>query len=133
MKRYWGIALAGAMVMVLGVAWESQAGEGARVRCRIRSNRVRIQVDGRRLNPGTYTAQVVNLTASKIASTEPGKEATATAAAPNVDLDFDTTAQANDLDSFIAGDFATVGDVVQAYVLDSLGLSVASAVTACGR
>lgn len=133
MKRSWGITCVGVLVLLCGMALESSA-ESARVRCRVRDGRVRIQLDGRALAPGVYKAQVLNLTANKLAETAVGKEATATVAAPNVDLDFDSTAQVDDLDSPIAGDFAVQNDLIQAYVVRVLGnLSVASAATQCTR
>ena len=49
-------------VLLLGtMALEAQAAS-ARVRCRVRGDRVRVMVDGQDLEPGIYTARLKNLT-----------------------------------------------------------------------
>jgi hypothetical protein len=92
---------------------------------------VRVKIDGQNLAPGTYTARVTNLRTSGVATTEPGKEAVATASVRDVDLDFDSTAQADDNDSFIAANFAVAGDDVNAEVLDAQGATIASRTASC--
>lgn len=90
-----------------------------------------MKIDGQNLAPGTYTARVTNLRTTRVATTEAGKEAVATASVRDVDLDFDSTAQPDDNDSFIAADFAVAGDNVSGEVLDSQGMTVASQTAAC--
>ncbi|MFQ5539861.1 MAG: hypothetical protein ACE5FB_05625 [Candidatus Binatia bacterium] len=106
------------LMVLLATAMEAQAAT-ARARCRVRDGRVRVQVDGQDLAPGTYTAKVTNQGPSNtgaMETTEGGKEQTATAAAPDVDLDFDSTADPDDADSPIGSNFAAQGDSVKAEV-----------------
>ena len=105
---------------------------GARVRCRVESSRLRIQVDGQALLPGTYYAVVINTATTKQVRTEAGKERTATALQPNIDLDFDSTAGSADLDSFVARTFARSGQTVSAVVKNkATNATVASASVKC--
>ncbi|MFZ4661189.1 MAG: hypothetical protein ACOYNY_29525 [Caldilineaceae bacterium] len=107
---------------------------GARVRCRVDSSRLRIQVDGQALLPGTYYAVVTNTVTKATVRTQAGKERTATALQPNIDLDFDNTAGPADLDSYVALTFATSGQVVRAVVKNkATGATVATASTTCSR
>lgn len=119
-------------VLVFGaMALEAQAAS-ARVRCRVRGNRVRIMVDGQDLAPGVYTARLKNLTTGAAAKTTPGKEAEATADMPDVDLDFDSKADDTvDDQSSIRAAFADPGDTVRAVVRDDAGASVARATAVC--
>lgn len=106
----------------------------ARVRCRVESSRLRIQVDGQGLAPGTYFAVVINTVTQKSVRTQAGKERTATALLQDIDLDFDSTAGAADLDSYVARTFAGAGQVVRAVVKNkATGATVASASTTCSR
>lgn len=108
----------------------------ARARCRVVGTRVRVQVDGQDLDPGVYSAILRNLTNGATASTTPGKERTATALDPDVDLDFDSTAGRRDADSFISPTFARAGNQVKADVVtlqNGAFVSVASASTRCSR
>ena len=103
---------------------------GARVRCRVESSRLRIQVDGQALLPGTYYAVVTNTVTKATVRTQAGKERTATALQPNIDLDFDNTAGPADLDSYVARTFASSGQVVRAVVKNkATGATVATAST----
>lgn len=105
---------------------------GARVRCRVESSRLRIQVDGQALAPGTYYAVVTNTATTKSVRTQAGKERTATALQPNIDLDFDSTAGAADLDSYVARTFARSGQTVRAVVKNkATNATVASASVRC--
>lgn len=107
---------------------------GARVRCRVESSRLRIQVDGQTLRPGTYYAVVTNTVTSATVRTQTGKERTATALQPNIDLDFDSTAGPADLDSYVARTFARSGQVVRAVVKNkATDVTVASASATCSR
>jgi hypothetical protein len=107
---------------------------GARVRCRVESSRLRIQVDGQALEAGTYYAVVTNTTTRKSVRTQAGKERAATALQPNIDLDFDSTAGAADLDSYVAATFARTGQVVRAVVKNkATNATVASASVTCRR
>jgi len=107
---------------------------GARVRCRVDSSRLRIQVDGQALLPGTYYAVVTNTVTKATVRTQAGKERTATALQPNIDLDFDNTAGPADLDSYVALTFASSGQVVRAVVKNkATGATVATASTTCSR
>lgn len=120
-------------ILLLSVALEAHAAS-ARARCRVRDGRVRVMIDGQNLLPGLYRAVVTNAISGEVARTERGKEARATVAVPNVDLDFDSTAQANDVDSFISPDFADAGDNVRARVVSvATGTTVARATAACTR
>lgn len=91
----------------------------ARVRCRVRTDqsptRMRIQIDIDTPSAGTYVAKVTNQNSGAIAETEPGKERTV-AGPTSVDVDFDSTADPSDSDSFIRSTFANPGHVVQAEV-----------------
>ena len=131
MKRSWMLVIMCSVAMLLTMTLESHAAS-ARVRCRVRPNRLRIQVDGRNLAPGVYRAVVRNLDTSTTVRTERGKEDEATALDPNVDLDFDNTADANDFDSSVPLDFAAVGDRLRALVIDTESrLIVGRATTEC--
>ncbi|MFQ5911661.1 MAG: hypothetical protein ACE5JS_00575 [Nitrospinota bacterium] len=115
----------------LAMSLEAQAAS-ARARCRVRDDRVRVQIDGRDLAPGLYTAKVTNLDTPAMAATEPGKDVEATALRPDVDLDFDSTADPDDADSSIADDFAAGGERVLAEVKAATdGSTVAMATTEC--
>jgi hypothetical protein len=130
------IAACSGLALLLAAAPQASAAT-ARVRCEVRTDkrppRVRVKVDGQNLAPGTYTATVWNITRGGSATTEPGKEAVATAGVRDVDLDFDSTAQADDNDSVISSNFARPGDRVGARV-DLVGGTanpVATATTTC--
>jgi hypothetical protein len=98
------------------------------------SSRLRIQVDGQALLPGTYYAVVTNTVTKATVRTQAGKERTATALQPNIDLDFDNTAGPADLDSYVALTFASSGQVVRAVVKNkATGATVATASTTCSR
>jgi hypothetical protein len=128
-----GIALWCGGLLLVTASLEAEAAS-ARVRCQIVSGpRVRILVDGQDLARGVYTARVRNLETGKVASTEEGKEAVATRADPDVDLDFDSTADPSDSDSFIKANFAMPGDQVRARILNEDNLVVARAVATCER
>jgi hypothetical protein len=128
-----GVALLCGGLLLVTASLEAEAAS-ARVRCRIISGpRVRILVDGEDLARGVYTARVKNLETGKVARTEEGKEAVATRADPNVDLDFDSTADPTDSDSFIKANFATPGDQVLARILNADNVVVARAVATCAR
>ena len=131
MKRSWMLVIMCSVAMLLTMTLESHAAS-ARIRCRVRPNRLRIQVDGRNLDPGVYRAVVRNLDTGARVRTERGKEDEATVLDPNVDLDFDNTAGANDFDSFVALDFAEGGDRLRAVVIDvDSNLIVSRATTQC--
>lgn len=114
-------------VLVLGMTMDALAAS-ARVRCRVKDGRVRIQVDGMGLAPGLYSATVRNLHTNAKATTEPGKRRSPVGG--KVDLDFDSTAQANDLDSFISATFASPGHTVRATINPG---AVANATATCTR
>jgi len=105
---------------------------GARVRCRVESSRLRIQVDGQSLLPGTYYAVVTNTATRATVRTQAGKERTTTLLNPDADLDFDSTAGPADLDSFVARTFARSGQTVRAVVKNkATNATVASASVRC--
>ncbi|RMF90914.1 MAG: hypothetical protein D6736_05945 [Nitrospinota bacterium] len=116
MKYLRVVTILSGILLLLVLTLEIGEAASARVRCRVKKQRVRILVDGRDLEPGIYFAKVVNLRTRKITETEPGKEAEATALNPDVDLDFDSTAGPNDVDSFISPRFARRGDRIRAGV-----------------
>lgn len=120
------------VVLTLVITVTPAFAAGARVRCRVESSRLRIQVDGQALLPGTYIAVVTNTVTKATVRTQAGKERTATALQPNIDLDFDSTAGAADLDSYVAPTFARAGQIVRAVVKNkATGATVASASTTC--
>ena len=119
------VAVAGLAVAVLGVVAEADAAS-ARARCRVRDGRVRIQVDGRGLAPGAYTATVVNAATSASAVS---KLQTATPIVRNLDFDFDSTAGPADKDTFVPAGFLAQGQGIQVTV--NPGALVTS--TACKR
>lgn len=120
------------VVLTLVITVTPAFAAGARVRCRVESSRLRIQVDGQALLPGTYVAVVTNTVTKATVRTQAGKERTATALQPNIDLDFDSTAGAADLDSYVAPTFARTGQIVRAVVKNkATGATVASASTTC--
>ncbi len=128
------LAILGCIVLLLGLTLEMVEAATARVRCRVKGQRVRIQVDGQDLEPGIYRAVVTNLNTGAVAITEEGKEAEATELEPDVDLDFDSTADPDDNDSFIPANFARAGHRVQAEVENvDTGEVAASASTTCRR
>jgi hypothetical protein len=134
MKKFFVMAICG--LVVAGTALESLAAS-ARVRCRVQSGRLRVQVDGQNVPAGQYSATLTNLRSNATASTDPRKLRSPLIVAParvgNVDLDFDSTAQANDKDSRIAATFARSGDGIGA-VVNKVGttlIPVASATTTC--
>lgn len=114
-------------VLVLGMTIDALAAS-ARARCRVKDGRVRVQVDGLGLAPGLYSATVRNLSTGAKATTEPGKRRSPVGGA--VDLDFDSTAQANDADSFIPATFASPGHSVRATINPG---AVANATAICTR
>jgi hypothetical protein len=114
-------------VLVLGMTMEALAAS-ARVRCRVKDGRVRVQVDGMGLAPGLYSATVRNLNTNAKATTEPGKRRSPVGG--KVDLDFDSTAQADDADSFIPATFASPGHNVRAVINPG---AVANATATCTR
>jgi hypothetical protein len=107
----------------------------ARVRCRVRTDqsptRMRIQIDIDTPSEGTYVAKVTNQNSGAIAETETGKERTV-AGPTSVDLDFDSTADSSDSDSFISSTFANPGNVVQAEVSRILPTALAPELVATG-
>lgn len=126
-------AVLGCVAMAMGMAAEAEAAS-ARVRCRVESSRLRIQVDGQDLAVGTYAAKVKNARTGAIVNTEATKTRKVTLAPDDVDLDFDSTANSADLDSFVPKSFAQAGDTVRASViLKSTGVTVAAASTTCVR
>lgn len=134
MKKFFVMAMCG--LIVTGTALESLAAS-ARVRCRVQSGRLRVQVDGQNVTAGRYSATLTNLRSRATALTDPRKLQSPVIIAParvgNVDLDFDSTAQANDKDSRIAATFARSGDGIRA-VVNKVGTTlvpVASATTTC--
>lgn len=112
MKASRVVMLLGLGAVLLGFIPEADAAT-ARVRCRVRDARLRIMVDGQNLAPGTYTATVVNLETGDSAESKPQ---IATPAVPDVDFDFDSTAQPDDKDTFIPRNFAHRGDVIEATI-----------------
>ncbi len=119
--------------ILVAVALESHAA-GARVRCRVESGRLKIQVDGQDLARGTYSARVKNARTGKIVNTEASKVRTVTIAPDDIDLDFDSTAGSADLDSFVPASFANAGDTVRAGVINiKTGVTVAAASNSCVR
>ena len=126
-----GLMIFVCLTIVLAAAFEAQAAT-ARVRCRVESGRVRIQVDGQDLAKGTYGAKVKNARTGSVVRTEAAKVRTVTIAPDDVDLDFDSTAQKNDLDSFVSRTFVRAGDTVRASVLNvKTNVVVAAASTTC--
>ena len=118
-------------VALLGAALDSFAAT-ARVRCRVETGRLRIQVDGQDLARGTYGARVKNARTGNVVKTAATKVKTVTIAPDDVDLDFDSTAQANDGDTFVSANFARAGDTVRASVINvRTGVTVAAASTSC--
>jgi hypothetical protein len=119
------------MMMLVVMALEAQAAS-ARVRCRVRGDRVRVKVDGQGLEPGIYTARVKNLDTGAVAKTAEGQEAEATEQVADVDLDFDSkTDDEADDQSFIRDDFAEPGHRVRALVRHDAGGTVARATAVC--
>jgi hypothetical protein len=119
-------------VILLSAAMESQAAS-ARVRCFVENgDRLRIKVDGLDLAKGTYKARVKNLKTAALVFTAPTKYQTVTIAGDDIDLDFDSTAQANDKDTFVSFGFAKVGETVRGSVIKtSTNVTVASASISC--
>ncbi len=135
MKKFLVMAICG--LVVTGTTLEAFAAS-ARVRCRIQNgNRLRVQVDGQNVLVGKYSATLTNLRSNATAATDPRKLQSPVIVAPrrvgNVDLDFDSTAQANDKDSRIAATFARSGDSISAVVnkVGTILVPVASATTTC--
>lgn len=123
----------GAVLALLAMALDADATSmTARARCRVKDSRVKIQVDGQDLAAGTYHAVLTNNDTGASASTETGKEQTL-GAVGDVDLDFDSTAQAADNDSFIDPSFAALEDSVHADVKNASNVTVASATTTCTK
>ena len=134
MKKFLVMAICG--LIVAGTALEALAAS-ARVRCRVQNGRLRVQVDGQNVPTGKYSATLTNLRSKATVATDPRKLQSPVIVAParvgNVDLDFDSTAQANDKDSRIAATFARSGDGIRA-VVNKVGttlIPVASATTTC--
>lgn len=129
MKKVLMVLMCAAILMA---ALEAQAAT-ARVRCFIeKGSRVRIKVDGQDLARGTYGARVKNARTGAIVKTEASKVRTVTIAPDDIDLDFDSTAQSNDLDSYVSPTFVKVGDTVRASVVNvKSGVTVAAASTSC--
>lgn len=118
-------------VIALGSAADALAAT-ARVRCHVEPDRLRVRVDGMDLTAGTYYAVLRNVTTGARVRTEPGKEQTVSRGIGDVDLDFDSTADATDGDSFISEGFARVGHRVRASVVDQATREVeAAASTTC--
>ena len=135
MKKVWMVAVLCCTTVLCGMTLDSEAAS-ARARCRVRDGRVRIQVDGFGLPRGNYIARVRNLTTGARAVTEDGKEVDVPALAPEVDFDFDSTAQPDDFDSFIRPNFARSGDRIRAAVIKintTPQRAVAAASTTCLR
>ncbi len=129
MKRFLQVLVGATILMAL--ALDSYAAS-ARVRCRVESGRVRIQVDGQDLARGTYGAKVKNARTGAIVKTEAKKVRTVTIAPDDVDLDFDSTANSADLDSFVSANFVRGGDTVRASVVNiKTGVTVAAASNTC--
>jgi len=121
-----GIAV-GCISALLTMAVEADAAD-ARARCRVKDGRARVQVDGRDLVPGTYTATVTNLNTAESAVS---KAQTATPEQPDRDFDFDSTAGPADADSPISATFAEPGQTVSGAVNDASATTVASATAIC--
>jgi hypothetical protein len=118
-------------VILLGAALDSFAAT-ARVRCEVETDRLRIKVDGQDLSKGTYSAKVKNARTGGVVNTAANKVQTVTVGPGDVDLDFDSTAQANDSDTFVPKSFAKVGDTVRASVINvKTGVTVSAASTSC--
>jgi hypothetical protein len=131
MKKTTMFAVFVCAVILFGAALNSFAAT-ARVRCRVETGRLRIQVDGQDLARGTYSARVKNARTGGVVKTAATKVQTVTVAPDDVDLDFDSTAQANDGDTFVPANFARVGDTVRASVINvRTGVTVAAASTSC--
>ncbi len=129
MKRIMTVLMCGAFLFALAI--ESQAAT-ARVRCRVESGRVRIQVDGLDLAKGTYGAKVKNARTGNIVRTATDKVVTVTISPDDIDLDFDTNIEAHDLDSFVSANFVRAGDTVRASVINiKTGVTVAAASNTC--
>jgi len=119
------------VVSFFAAALDSQAAS-ARVRCRIRSGELRIQVDGQDLSRGTYGARVKNARTGNIVKTDSTKRVTVTIAPDDIDLDFDSSIEPHDLDTLIPLNFAKVGDTVRASVINvKTNVVVAAASTTC--
>jgi hypothetical protein len=93
----------------------------------VKDGRVRVQVDGRGLAPGSYTATIVNLATGATAVSKPQ---TTTPRVRNADFDFDSTAGAGDLDTFVPATFAQAGQQVQTTINPG---AIATAAGACTR
>jgi hypothetical protein len=68
-----------------------------------------------------------------VAKTEAGKEAVATTGAPDVDLDFDSTADPTDSDSVVSATFVTQGDAVRVRIFNEANVVVAKTTGVCTR
>jgi RNA polymerase sigma-70 factor (ECF subfamily) len=124
-------AVLGAALLALALAGAASAAT-ARVRCRVEPGRLRIQVDGQDLAVGTYAARVKNARTGAVVKTEAGRTRTVTLAPDDVDLDSDSTADANDLDGYVPASFARAGDTVRASGVESSnGVVVAAASATC--
>lgn len=129
MKRIGMLTILMSAVIFLAAVLDSQA-ETARVRCQIRTGRVKIQVDGLDLPVGTYGARVKNARTGGIVKTEASKVVKVTSAPDDIDLDFDT--EVSPTDSFVSANFAKAHDVVRASVVKiSTGVVVAAASATC--
>jgi exosome complex RNA-binding protein Csl4 len=118
-------------IMILAAVVDAQAAT-ARVRCTVESNRLTIKVDGLDLAAGTYKAKVKNAKTGGTVQTASTKYQTVTVGPDDVDLDFDSTAQPNDSDTFVSFNFAKVGDTVRASVINvNTNVTVAAASAAC--
>jgi hypothetical protein len=129
MKRIGMLTILMSAAILLSVVLDSQAGT-ARVRCQIRSGRVKIQIDGLDLPVGTYGARVKNARTGSIVKTEATKVVKVISGVDDIDLDFDT--EVSPTDSFVSASFAKVGDTVRASVVKiSTGVVVAAASATC--
>lgn len=115
-------------VVLFAAGMEAQAAS-ARARCEVDPDkpRIKVKVDGQDLGPGMYKATVLNMghsengvlssTANQMVITPPDKQAEATENFPDVDLDFDSTADPDDKDSYIDPGFAVPNDYIEASVI----------------
>lgn len=95
----------------------------SRVRCEVRSSRLRIQVDGLGMILGqTYYAVVTNTVTNAVVQTQEGKESLAITRA--IDLDFDSKAGPNDLDSFVDVSFASRNQKISVVIKNAANDSV---------
>jgi hypothetical protein len=121
------------VALLLAAALESQAAS-ARVRCEVRSNRLRIRVDAQDMPRGTFGAKIKNARTGATATTATNRQVTITVSGTDEDLDFDSSKQANDLAvaTWIPYTFAVVGDTIRASVINvKTGVVISAASSNC--